>query len=196
LAGQLNNFSGRVVDTSNKPLVNASVQVLHNKTNVLTDQTGNFSFATKDSVVDVQVGLLGFEPRNFRLQNDVITNNLVLEPSSRDLNEVVVTGYSTKRKGDASKVTAKVQNAVPQIGWIEYEKYLETNKKPPASNPLMKGEVVISFDVRRPASLSDFKVEKSLSGDYDKEAIRLIQEGPSWKLLNGKKTRITVIVKF
>lgn len=196
LAGQLNNFSGRVVDTANKPLVNASVQVLQNKTNVLTDETGKFSFATKDSVVDVQVGLLGFEPRNFRLQNDAITNNLVLEPSNRNMNEVVVTAYGSKRKKDASKVTAKVQNAVPEIGWIEYEKYLEQNKKPPAGNPLMKGEVVVSFEVKKGGVLSDLKIEKSLSQDYDKEAIRLVREGPSWKLLNGRKTRITVIVKF
>lgn len=196
LAEQLNKFSGRVVDPGNKPLVNASVQVLQNKTKVLTDETGNFNFATKDSVIDVQVGLVGFEQRNFRLQNNIGSNNLVLEPSKQELEEVIVTGYGTQRKKDVSKTTVKVQNAVPEIGWIEYEKYLEKNKKPPEDNPLMKGEVVVSFQVKRSAVLSDFKIEKSLSKEYDKEAIRLIQEGPSWKLLNGRKTRITVIVKF
>jgi hypothetical protein len=163
---------------------------------VLTDESGNFSFTAKDSVVDVQVGLVGFEQRNFRLQNNISSNNLVLEPGKQALDEVVVTGYGTQRTKDVSKMSGKVQNAVPEIGWIEYEKYLETNKKPPAANPLMKGEVVVSFQVKRPAVLSDFKIEKSLSSEYDKEAIRLIREGPSWKLLNGRKTRITVIVRF
>jgi hypothetical protein len=196
LAAQLNNFKGRVVDPSHKPLPNASLQILQNKTNVLTDESGNFNFTAKDSVVDVQVELVGFEQRNFRLQNNISSNNLVLEPGKQALEEVVVTGYGTERKKDVSKMSGKVQNAVPNIGWIEYEKYLETNKKPPAANPLMKGEVVVSFQVKRPAVLSDFKIEKSLSSEYDKEAIRMIREGPSWKLLNGRKTRITVIVRF
>lgn len=89
-----------------------------------------------------------------------------------------------------------MQDAVPLVGWIEFEKYLDTNKKLPVNNSLLTGEVVVSFEVKRGGLLSDFIIEKSLSEDYDKEAIRLIREGPSWKLLTGSKTRITVIVKF
>ena len=196
LAEQLNKFSGRVVDPNNKPLAYASVQIAQSKTNLTTDQSGNFNFSTKDSVVDVHVRLSGFEQRNFRLQNNLAVNNLVLEPHKEALEEVVVTGYGTQRKKDVSKTTIKVQDAVPEIGWIEYEKYLENNKKPPANNPLMKGEVVVSFQVRQRGILSDFKIEKSLSKDYDKEAIRLVRDGPTWKLLSSRKTRITVIVKF
>ena len=196
LAGRLNNFSGRVVDPNNKPLPYASVQVMPDRLSVITDQTGNFTFSTKDSVVDVQVALTGFEQRNFRLQNSISPNNLVLEPSNQQLQEVVVSGYGNKRKKDASTISGKVQNAVPEIGWIEYEKYLDANKKIPASNPQLKGEVVVSFEVKRPNTLSDFKIEKSLSKEHDREAIRLIETGPSWKLLNSRKTRITVIVKF
>jgi hypothetical protein len=192
----MKNFSGRVVDPNNKPLPYANVQIMQNRASMMTDEKGHFNFTTKDSIVDVQVGLIGFEQRNFRLQNDIASNNLVLEPSKQTLDEVVITGYGTQRKKDVSKTTVKVQNAVPEVGWIEYEKYLEKNKTPPAANPLMKGEVVVSFQVKRPAILSDFKIEKSLSKDYDKEAIRLIQEGPAWKLLNVSKARITVIVKF
>jgi hypothetical protein len=211
LANQLNNFSGRVVDADNKPLANASLRIMQNKTSLVTDQTGSFNFATKDSVVDVQVGMAGYEQRNFRLQNDVASNKLVLEPSKQSLDEVVVTGYETQRKQDASKpkasdpipgkesksrTTVKVQNAIPLIGWMEYEKYIEKNKKPPVSNPLLKGEVVVSFQVNRAGTLSDFKIEKSLSKDHDAEAIRLIEEGPEWKILNSRKTRVTVIVNF
>ena len=196
LALRLNNFSGRVVDTNNRPLPNASLQILQNRTNVLTDETGNFNFSTKDSIVDVQVGLIGFEPRNFRLHNDAITNNIVLQPTNRDLNEVVVTGYGAERKKAVSRKAAKVQDAVPEIGWIEYEKYLEKNKRIPAGEYRRKGEVKVSFDVNQTGVVSDFKIEKSLANDYDKEAIRLVQEGPSWKLLTGQRTRVTVTVKF
>ena len=196
LITQLNHFSGRVVDPENKPLPYATLQVTPGRINVITDQAGNFSFSAKDSVVDVQVGMTGFEQRNFRLQNSIASNNLVLEPGNQTLDDVVVSGYGSKRKKEASKITGKVQNAIPEIGWIEYEKYIEANKKTPVNNPLLKGEVVVSFEVKKTNVLADFKIEKSLSTDHDKEVIRLIQEGPGWKLLSNKKTRITVIVKF
>ena len=196
LISQLNHFSGRVVDPDNKPLSYATLQVMPGRINVITDQAGNFSFSAKDSVVDVQVGMTGFEQRKFRLQNSIASNNLVLEPGNQALDDVVVSGYGTGRKKEASKITGKVQNAIPEIGWIEYEKYIEANKKTPVNNPLLKGEVVVSFEVKRTNVLADFKIEKSLWKDHDKEAIRLIQEGPGWKLLSNKKTRITVIVKF
>ena len=196
LPQQLNNFSGRVVDQNNKPLANANLQVLPGKGQVSTDEYGSFQFASKDSIADVQVTVPGFEQRNFRLQNNIATNNLVLEPQKETLDEVVVTGHGPQRKKDMTKTTVKIQDAVPEIGWTQYEKYLQENKRPPANNPLMKGEVVISFQIKRPATLSDFKIEKSLSKDYDAEAIRLIKEGPPWKLLKGYRTRITTIVKF
>ena len=196
LSQQLNNFSGRVVDENNKPLANANLQILSNKGRVLTDQSGSFQFTDKDSIADVQVTLSGFEQRNFRLQNNIASNKIVLEPQKATMDEVVVTGYGTQRKKGVTKTSVRVQDAVPQIGWIEYEKYIERNKKPPSSNPLMKGEVVVSFQIKRPAVLSDFKIEKSLSKDYDAEAIRLVREGPAWKLLRGYRTRITVIINY
>lgn len=196
LSAQLNNFSGLVVDKNNNPLAYANVQVSQNKMNLVTDQAGHFKFEAQDSIVDVQVAMTGFEQRNFRLQNNISSNKLVLEPTNQALDEVVVTGYGAPRKRSAEKLTGKVQDAQPINGWIEYEKYLETNKKPPSSNPLLKGESVISFFVKKPGGLSDFKVEKSLSADHDAEAIRLIREGPTWKVPHGRKARVTVIVKF
>jgi len=197
----LNNFSGRVVDPNNKPLPSASLEILQNKTFSITDQDGNFKFTNNDSIVEVKVGQVGFESRTFRLQNNMASNKLVLEPVEENLEEVVV-GYGSQRKPYgakkqvATRKTVKIQDAVPQIGWIEYEKYLAKNKRPPPNNPLMTGETVVSFQVKRPSELSDFKVENSLSKEYDAEAIRLIKEGPAWKLVHGWKTRVTVIVKF
>jgi negative regulator of sigma E activity len=206
---QLNNFSGRVVDPSNQPLPNASIQIIKDKSNLVTDQSGQFNFTAKDSVVDIQVDLVGYEQRKYRLQNNNASNELILEPSTRNMDEVVVSGYGKRRKKDVyskrksnapkdakADTTVKVQDAVPQIGWIEYEKYLEKNKRPPSSNPQLKGEVIVSFEVQRPDKLSDFKIEKSLSRDHDLEAIRLIREGPEWKLWKGLKSRVTVIVNF
>lgn len=210
VAGRQNHFSGRVVNEENRPLTAASVIILQNNTSTITDESGNFSFSATDSVVEVQVGMVGYDTRRFRLRNDLTSNKLVLAKGSMDMDNVVV-GYGSQRKqsdpeptaesnapttSKKTRATVKVQGAIPSIGWVEYQKYLEKSKRPPSSNPLLTGEAVISFQVRRTGMLSDFKVEKSLSKDHDAEAIRLIREGPEWKILDGRKPRITVIVKF
>jgi TonB family protein len=87
-------------------------------------------------------------------------------------------------------------DAEPLIGWDKYNRYLDSNKKIPADEPRLQGEVVLSFKVSSKGELSSFDVEQSLSKSYDKEAIRLIKEGPGWRVTNGKKTRVKVIVRF
>ena len=54
----------------------------------------------------------------------------------------------------------------------------------------------MSFEVNKKGDLADFKIEQSLSKLHDEEAIRLIKQGPSWKLRSGRKARVTVMVRF
>ena len=60
----------------------------------------------------------------------------------------------------------------------------------------LKGEVVVAFTVNKEGELSDFSIERSLSKWHDAEALRLVKEGPAWKLLRGKMARARVIVGF
>ncbi len=70
------------------------------------------------------------------------------------------------------------------------------NKIIPAGAESVTGNVIVSFEVNKKGILSDYKIEQSLSKAHDEEAIRLIKQGPSWKLLSGHKGRVTVMVKF
>ena len=94
------------------------------------------------------------------------------------------------------ELSTKVQAAVPVIGWVEYEKYLEKNKKIDADEKFKTGEVVVSFIVDKKGKLSSFKIEQSLGKIEDAEALRLIKEGPAWKPTQDKKSRVTVIIRF
>ncbi|HEX4852018.1 MAG TPA: energy transducer TonB, partial [Puia sp.] len=60
----------------------------------------------------------------------------------------------------------------------------------------LKGIVIVSFTVDKKKRLSDFYIEQSLGPDYDTEAIRLIKEGPSWKLIKKKSATVVVVVGF
>jgi hypothetical protein len=114
---------------------------------------------------------------------------------------VVITGFGAKRRevlkdnSEAPKESGS-KKAAPIIGWPAYNSYLEAGKKAQNPDSTLKGNEIISFTVNKEGVLSSFKVEHSLSPAHDSIAIRLIQRGPQWKLLKGKKTRTSVTLSF
>jgi membrane associated rhomboid family serine protease/antitoxin component YwqK of YwqJK toxin-antitoxin module len=67
----------------------------------------------------------------------------------------------------------------PEIGMANYRKYLEENKK--VLSPMKHGVVKVIFNVGVDGSLWDFVILEGISPSLDKEAIRLIREGPAWR---------------
>ena len=176
----LNYFNGRVTDNNNRPIANATVQLTNTRNGYTTDQYGNFRIPSTDSSVNVTISGVGFGTQTLHLRNDLAINYIQLQPSSIALNEVVVTKPSGNAKREKSNYKTKypsvlIQDAEPANGWIEYDKYIESNKKVNPDDPNVKtGEVVVSFQVNRKSELSDFKIEQKLSPSQDAEAIRLI----------------------
>ena len=58
------------------------------------------------------------------------------------------------------------------------------------------GDVEVSFEVLNSGLITNVKVDKSLCNDCDEEVLRLIKEGPKWKVTKGRKARAKVKVKF
>jgi TonB family protein len=56
--------------------------------------------------------------------------------------------------------------------------------------------VEVSFEVNKLGDPINIRIEKSLCDKCDKEAIRLIKEGPKWKRKAKKGKRTTVTVPF
>jgi len=88
--------------------------------------------------------------------------------------------------------------AEPKDGYASYQFYLLNNVRiPPDVKKLgSRGSVELSFLVNENGRLSDFKIERSFLGPaFEKEAIRLIREGPPWVLYNSDtaiRAKITV----
>jgi TonB family protein len=199
IAATANTFKGNVVDQSNMPVANASIQIPNLNIATITDNKGDFSFKAPDTTLSVSIASAGFETQNLSLRNNSLSNQIILKPDEKGLNEVVVVGYGTKKKETLRRkkdVTISILDAAPSIDWNEYNKYLDENKKIPDDAKDIHGEVVVSFTVDNKNTLKNVRVEKSLHEQLDAEAIRLIKEGPAWKLLKGKKAKASVIVKF
>jgi hypothetical protein len=199
-------IKGQVTDPFNNPVANAYVQVQLQKTannqllnNLTTDKMGYFKIPVSDSVVDVAVNVSGYGTQNFTLQNNAALNQLQLQPANYSNNFQAPTVPVKDRRQLANGYkypNVMLYDAEPAYGWVAFGQYLEKNKIIPAGAESVTGNVIISFEVNKKGILSDYKIEQSLSKAHDDEAIRLIKQGPSWKLRTGRKARITVMVKF
>ncbi|HLK28534.1 MAG TPA: carboxypeptidase-like regulatory domain-containing protein [Puia sp.] len=208
-----NFVEGRVVDKNKNPVAGATVIIKNKNNGTVTDQNGYFKINTlgNDSVAKVVINSVGFEPTSATLNNnDILSNQIQLRQSNTSLNEVVVVGLTADKKSSstddeekdeqflstAKKELEKAFNAAPANGWAAYNEYINQNKKISTADSTIRGKEIISFIIDRNNQLSSFKIKTSLSKSHDAEAIRLVQQGPSWKLLKGKKEKITLAIEF
>ena len=208
-------IAGKIVDEKEQPLAGVSVYLEKDRTKgVSTDSNGYFRIRLRrqDSLQKLNAFYIGYEPAAFAFNPKSHSNPVIrMEPSRTALNEVVVIGYgAAKRKvvrqekesfdkydRQSTFKDSDAETAIPVIGWPAYELYLKNNKPLLKVDTSIKGNEVISFKVNSKGELSSFKADQSLSPAHDSSVIRLIQQGPAWKLSNGKKTSFaTVILTF
>jgi hypothetical protein len=203
---KLNNvIRGRVIDNAYKPIPNAYL----NQNNAgavnntyFTDREGYFNIpvpAQDTGALNVSVAAAGFNTQQFRLNAAApAANNLQLQPVEQFLAETIVTGYGKKKALSRKLQETDIfqQNAEPVTGWPGYENYLRQNNRLNRDSARAVKDVVVSFVVNRRGELSDFTVTNGSTTEANAEALRLIKEGPAWKVKRGRKATATVIVHF
>ncbi len=141
---------------------------------------------------------MGYENTNVQLRNDVANNQVILQDDRTNLSEVEVSKQKPNTASRNRENKMKLEEPEPLDGWDNYDTYLVNNLN--VSEDVKKtqsksGAVEVSFGVTKNGEPTSIKVEKSLCSPCDKEAIRLIKEGPKWKR-NTKNARTTVKIHF
>ncbi|MBZ5857024.1 energy transducer TonB [Flavihumibacter profundi] len=198
---------GVVRNQQQQPVEGASVSLAGKAAgiNVVTDAEGRFQIPVTDTAAQLKITSAGYESNELLVlvadsNKDLAVN---LKPASNAADEVVAEGYGARKRSAAPQqqekqkdLTVKVQNAIPVIGWNDYNEYLKKNMVIPDSLVQRHGNVVVYFEVTTKGKLSEFSIEQSLHPTLDSEAIRLVKEGPAWKILKGRKAGVYVIVPF
>ncbi|MBK9568761.1 MAG: carboxypeptidase-like regulatory domain-containing protein [Chitinophagaceae bacterium] len=193
-----NTFRGQVTDASNTGVPFASVISVQDKRATYTDANGNFILSAPDTTLQVQVRSVGYENNTAQLRNDVTNNRVILQNDQKNLSEVVVINQKNNTGGPSPKSKAKAEEPEPVDGWDIYAVYLTNNLKVPEdfkSKQTNTAFVELSFEVNKNGNPANIKIEKSLCTSCDKEAIRLVKEGPKWNR-KAKKTRTTITISF
>lgn len=100
--------SGKVLDVSGNPIIGASILVQGTSTGTITDLEGNYSLRVPDNTVLV-ISSIGFVSQTVTVGKQT-TINVTLEDDKQSLNEVVVVGYGTQRKGNLTGAISSVKS--------------------------------------------------------------------------------------
>ena len=93
----INRVTGTVYDSNSDPLPGASVVVSGTTIGAATDINGSYSLTIPANATNLTYTFIGFKQKTLPISGN--TMNVMLEEDDVALEEVVVTGYSSRRKG-------------------------------------------------------------------------------------------------
>lgn len=202
------HISGVVISAEDmEPLPGASVAFKGNITGVVTNMDGMFTLPLHDDSNNTLVAsFVGMETQEYQLNN---YNNiqLVMQPDALTLNEVVMVGKGIQSADAPAGASSNVKmeddqkgsarSAQPKGGFDVFKKYMEENIQfPDVETSADRVVVVLKFTVTSEGDLSDFTALRSPGESFTREAIRLINEGPSWNPGYDDKGNIEEILRL
>lgn len=102
---------GKVTDENGAPVRGASVNVKGTGIGTTTDPDGLYSLSVPDGNVTLVISAVGYEDQEL-IVNDAAESNVTLIRSQKRMDEVVVIGYGTARKGD---ITSSIATVKPEV---------------------------------------------------------------------------------
>ena len=93
-------ISGKVTDKSGMPIAGANVKVLRTKKGVNTDSDGNFTLMAEKGDV-IEFSFIGMKTKKVTLQDETQIK-IVMEEEASALNDVVIVGFASQKKGNVS----------------------------------------------------------------------------------------------
>ena len=104
---QFGNLSGTVTDESGMPLVGVSVVIKGTNKGVATDFDGKYSLTDVPRGAVLQFSSVGYQTADVKANNSQL--NIKLAEATQNLDEVVVVGYGTQKKGDVTTAITSVK---------------------------------------------------------------------------------------
>ncbi len=111
LWAQSRTVTGKVTDADGKPLENVNVTVKGTTTGTITDEAGNFSLSVPENARQIEFSIVGFGSQTVNIRQGSVYNMSLTPADAGELNEVVVTGYTTIQKKKFSGAIGNVNAA-------------------------------------------------------------------------------------
>lgn len=111
-------LKGKIIDSSNQPVIGATVTINGKNTGVVTDIDGEYTLPDVSSKDVIRYSYIGMKSQMIPVGDRTVIN-VTLQSDVNNLNDVVVVGYGTQRKesltGSISMVDSKQLSVTPQV---------------------------------------------------------------------------------
>nr|WP_294896696.1 TonB-dependent receptor [uncultured Pedobacter sp.] len=199
---------GKILDNEGLPLPGVSVSVKNEKAATLTDINGNYSVSVEGKTSVIVFSFLGFTTQQVIVGERTIIN-LSLKPTSNSLNEVVVVGYGTVKKGDLTgsigQVTMKDLQKAPVksfdealAGRLAGVQVSSTDGQPGSSfNIVIRGQNSLTQDNSPLYVIDGFPIESSDNNNInpaDIESIEVLKDASATAIYGSRGANGVVIV--
>jgi TonB-linked SusC/RagA family outer membrane protein len=104
------NISGVVLNEKKEPLNGASVFIQGTTIGTVTDANGKFNLSVPgNETVTIEISSVGYQTQTIEVNANTASLNVIMTTSVGGMNEVIVIGYGTQRRGDVTSSVASVK---------------------------------------------------------------------------------------
>src|SRR5690554_4105272 len=177
--------SGRVVDETGEPLIGATISLKDSESVIgtVTDMEGKFRLIVpKDEEGKLVASFIGMNDAAIPLQENA--GEITLKADDLALNEVVVTGYGT-RKRSATTGAVSSDASRPPFGEKEFKEYFIEHY----NTTLCEGQPIsftVEFFIDSQGRPTGIHIKENSCPDLETEIKRLPLGSPLWSSINKK----------
>lgn len=204
-SGKKVKVRGVIKDETGEPIIGATVRVKGQSEGSVSDFDGNFTLDVTDDNT-LQISYIGYQTQEFAVGKQHHFS-IVLEEDKKILNEVVVIGYGTQKKGDITSSVGSVKSedftagAINDAGQLIQGKIAGLSVTNPSGNPVggteisLRGNTTILGASTNPLILID-----GVPGDFntvapeDIESIDVLKDGSAAAIYGSRGTNGVVLI--
>ena len=204
-SGKKVKVRGVIKDETGEPIIGATVRVKGQSEGTVSDFDGNFTLDVTDDNT-LQISYIGYQTQEFAVGKQHYFS-IVLEEDKKILNEVVVIGYGTQKKGDITSSVGSVKSedftagAINDAGQLIQGKIAGLSVTNPSGNPVggteisLRGNTTILGASTNPLILID-----GVPGDFntvapeDIESIDVLKDGSAAAIYGSRGTNGVVLI--
>lgn len=204
-SGKKVKVRGVIKDETGEPIIGATVRVKGQSEGTVSDFNGNFTLDVTDDNT-LQISYIGYQTQEFAVGKQHHFS-IVLEEDKKILNEVVVIGYGTQKKGDITSSVGSVKSedftagAINDAGQLIQGKIAGLSVTNPSGNPVggteisLRGNTTILGASTNPLILID-----GVPGDFntvapeDIESIDVLKDGSAAAIYGSRGTNGVVLI--
>lgn len=204
-SGKKVKVRGVIKDETGEPVIGATVRVKGQSEGTVSDFDGNFTLDVTDDNT-LQISYIGYQTQEFAVGKQHHFS-IVLEEDKKILNEVVVIGYGTQKKGDITSSVGSVKSedftagAINDAGQLIQGKIAGLSVTNPSGNPVggteisLRGNTTILGASTNPLILID-----GVPGDFntvapeDIESIDVLKDGSAAAIYGSRGTNGVVLI--